>query len=227
MLKENEDFGNMVRMAEQARLQRDVDDFLKLKDQIDSLKESQKALQDSIIAQAANDMVNTKEKSVKYNGSGGNHVRITRSDKAVINYPDFLPHVFGAIYDTSVKETVKYEFAKDMKDVVIDLCNGDFERMDFEDIIRSIPLDDEGARELIRCRVKGKNFDFDKKTLMTIGGLDEETASTYAYFLKESLSWRKFVDVLRINETAEKADEFLDTIQQAVSVQTSFRIAKC
>ena len=94
-----------------------------------------------------------------------------------------------------------------------------------EEALSKITADGKTLKALLK-KIKGKNFEGDKKNLMNIAGLDEETASDYAYMINEIAAWQEFEKLLSVSGeiTKERVDQTLDYINSAVVVEETPKI---
>lgn len=82
-------------------------------------------------------------------------------------------------------------------------------------------------RSQLEKKLKGANFDTDKKNLINIGGLNADDASEYAYLLNESATWQQFETLLRLNEieSDDKIEEIITRIKTSMIVDETPKVS--
>lgn len=84
------------------------------------------------------------------------------------------------------------------------------------------------AKKSLLKKLNGKNFETDKKNLIRIGGLDEDSAKDYAYLIAEIIAWNKIKAIIKINNNGvfsqEAFEQFALNINAAVCVEQSTKI---
>ena len=86
--------------------------------------------------------------------------------------------------------------------------------------------DDDKTRRVLSKRIKGKNFESDKNNIMKLAGLDEGSASDYAYMIAEAAAWQEFERLLSASGgvSDERIEEILEYINTAVTVEETPKI---
>lgn len=96
-----------------------------------------------------------------------------------------------------------------------------------EEIVNSLSCDEKAKKSLLK-KLNGKNFETDKKNLIRIGGLDEDSAKDYAYLIAEIIAWNKIKAIIKINNNGvfsqEAFEQFALNINAAVCVEQSTKI---
>ena len=183
------------------------------------LNEKKTLLEAEILAQAEQDLKNTKYKTVHYNGTMGDRVTATKTASVKVVYPSYLVSIFGDAYKDVVKEETSYKLSEPAKRMMAGLYLNEYSELSIEDVLRDI--------ELLKKKIKGQRFATDKKNLMDIAGLDEKNAEIFAYFAAEAAVWNDFLKLMAVNGKNDPAsiDRALELIDSAVMVDESTKIA--
>lgn len=207
-------------MLNAAEISEIVDRMGRIKQQIAELNSESDTLEAMLLKQFEADVADTKYKSVKYRGTES-EVSATYADTVKLIYPSILKKIFGEAYRDVITEETSYKLSANTKRLLAALYKKDFiSGTTVEETLGKITADSKTIKALTK-KVKGKNFENDKKNLMNIAGLDEETASDYAYMINEIASWQEFEKLLAVSGdvTKERVDQTLDYINSAVVVE--------
>lgn len=197
-----------------------------LKRQIEDLTQEKDMLEGYFLRLSEQDLQNTKEKSVVYEGPGG-RVTVTMAESVKVGYISYLKMIFGRAYPDAVKEDTKYKVSAPAARMLTGLYLKKYIKMTVAEAIRQIAPDSE-TKEALAKKVKGINPKTDKRSLMTIGGFDERSAEEYAYFVAEAAVWEEFCRLLRLRELDPTdpavIEKHLDWINGAVTVEETPKI---
>lgn len=202
-----------------------IDQLVQVKRMISRLNEKKTLLEAEILAQAEQDLKNTKYKTVHYNGTMGDRVTATKAASVKVIYPSYLASIFGDAYKDVVKEETSYKLSEPAKRMMAGLYLNEYSELSIEDVLRDIEAPSE-KKELLKKKIKGQRFATDKKNLMDIAGLDEKNAEIFAYFAAEAAVWNDFLKLMAVNGKNDPAsiDRALELIDSAVIVDESTKI---
>lgn len=212
-------------MLNAAEITKIVDRMGEIKRQIAELNSESDTLEAMLLKQFEADVEDTKYKSVKYRGTES-EVSAAYADSVKLIYPSMLKKIFGEAYRDVVTEETAYKLSANTKRLLAALYKKNFiGGTTVEEALSKITADGKTLKALLK-KIKGKNFEGDKKNLMNIAGLDEETASDYAYMINEIAAWQEFEKLLSVSGeiTKEKVDQTLDYINSAVVVEETPKI---
>lgn len=189
-----------------------------------ALKSEWDDLEALFLKKCAEDLADTKRKTVEYLGPGGK-VTATMADTVGVIYPTYLKAVFGEAYKDAVSESTKYTLSKPASRMLAGLYTGNYSETTRAEIIEQLPCDETAKLALVK-KLKGASFDTDKKNLMKIGGVDEATAEHYAYFIAEAMIWESFTRLMSANglEGDAATDTMMKTIEAAIIVEQTPKI---
>lgn len=189
------------------------------------LKQEQDELEGYFLARCVADLRDTKYKSVSYDGETGK-VTATMAESLKLIYPTLLKAALGGAYDDIVTTDTKYKLSAHAARMLTGLWTRNYTRMTVAQVVEQLPADDK-IKALLLKKLKGVNYETDKKNLVSIGGYDEKTAEGYAYFIAEAAVWETFLRLMKANKTDTNEDiiNILDLINGAVIVEETPKIA--
>lgn len=200
-----------------------VDRLVAVKQAIEHLKQEQSKLEGELLLQGQKDLRDTKFKTVSYSGNTG-RASVTMAESLKLIYPSFLREVFGMAYQDAITEETKYKVSAPAARMLTGLWQGNYTRMTVSQVIDQIPTDGNTKKALCK-KLKGANYAKDKQNLMAIGGFDEGTAESYAYFVAEAAVWESFQRVLAANHIDDTgAEHVLDQITGACIVEETPKV---
>lgn len=200
-----------------------IDKLASVKSKIAELNAEKDRIEGELILATREDLENTKYKSVSYSSDKGNKVTATLAESLKITYPSLLKQIFGAAYADAVKEETKYTLTTAAKRMLIGIWTGSYIKQSVNDAIAQLPVDD-SARKKLAKKLKGVNFETDKKNLINLGGLSEQEASEYAYLISEVAVWQSYSTLLELNNVTD-IDEITRLINTAMIVDESAKIS--
>ena len=103
---------------------------------------------------------------------------------------------------------------------------GSYIKQSLNDAIAQLPVDDITLKKLAK-KLKGINFETDKKNLINIGNLSEQEANEYAYLISEAAAWQSYSTLLELNGITSDSDiaEITKLIDTAMIVDESTKIS--
>jgi len=196
-----------------------------IKRQQEALKTEWAELEGFFLKRCQEDLADTKRKTVSYTSTGGK-VTATMAEKVNITYPSYLKVIFGDAYKDAVTEDVKCKLSAPASRMLAGIWTKGYSRMTVAEVIAQLPCDDK-AKQALGKKLKGANYDTDKKNLMAIGGFDEESAEQYAYFISEAAVWESFLQLMKVNNKEDPAamDETMKLIDGAIVVEETPKVA--
>ena len=111
---------------------------------------------------------------------------------------------------------VKYTLKAPAKRILSAVWHGEYCEGSISDIIISLPCDDKAKKVLLK-KLKGTDFEKDKKNLMNIAGLSETDASDAAYLINETAAWENLCTFVRINHDGHITPEILSDITMKIN----------
>ncbi len=187
--------------------------------------ERYKEVEAEILKQGEAELKDSKEKSISYLGSGSNKVTFTKSESLKQVFPSLLKNIFGVVYDDVVKEETTYKINANGKKLLTDIWLKNYiQGCSIGAIVSSLNVDADTEKVLLK-KLKGKNAETDKKTLMSVAGLNEKLAEETAYFVYEIVAWQNFMMIVKANDkTLGDIDSILENIDSAVMVDEGIKL---
>ncbi len=135
--------------------------------------------------------------------------------------------IFGKAFPDLVNQKSILELNAEGKRIAAAVWNKEYCQGSVEEIVNSLSCDEKAKKSLLK-KLNGKNFETDKKNLIRIGGLDEDSAKDYAYLIAEIIAWNKIKSIIKINNNGvfsqEAFEQFALNINAAVCVEQSTKI---
>ena len=213
-------------MLDLLEISKKVDRMAEIKRQMSELKSESESIEAELLKQFEVDVENTKYRTVKYSGETAK-VNATYADTVKLIYPSVLKTIFGMAYSDLVTEEISYKLSSNAKRLLAALYKKEYMRdMTVERCLSQIAPDDKALKTMLK-KVKGKNFEGDKKNLVTIAKVDEDVASDYAYIIAEVAAWEDFKKLLSVSGevTDERIAKVLEYINSAITVEETPKIS--
>ena len=135
--------------------------------------------------------------------------------------------IFGKAFPDLVNQKSILELNAEGKRIAAAVWNKEYWQGSVGEIVNSLSCDEKAKKSLLK-KLNGKNFETDKKNLIRIGGLDEDSAKDYAYLIAEIIAWNKIKSIIKINNNGvfsqEAFEQFALNINAAVCVEQSTKI---
>lgn len=203
-----------------------VDRMVEIKQESSALQDEYLDLQSKLQVEGESALENTKYKSVSYSGTSGK-ATITLADKVSGVMPSLFVDIFGKAFPDLVTQKNVLELNAEGKRIAAAVWNKEYCQGSVEEIVNSLSCDEKAKKSLLK-KLNGKNFETDKKNLIRIGGLDEDSAKDYAYLIAEIIAWNKIKSIIKINNNGvfsqEAFEQFALNINAAVCVEQSTKI---
>ena len=203
-----------------------VDRMVEIKQESNALQDEYLDLQSKLQVEGESALENTKYKSVSYSGTSGK-ATVTLADKVSGVMPSLFLDIFGKAFPDLVNQKSILELNAEGKRIVAAVWNKEYCQGSVEEIVNSLSCDEKANKSLLK-KLNGKNFETDKKNLIRIGGLDEDSAKDYAYLIAEIIAWNKIKAIIKINNNGvfsqEAFEQFALNINAAVCVEQSTKI---
>lgn len=202
-----------------------ADRLVAIKKQMEKLKKEQSEIEGFFLQLSNEQLEDTKLKTIAYSGSGANRIVATMAESLKITYPSFLKKIFGEAYKDVITEEVTYKLTAPAKRMLTGLWLKNYTKSTVGEAIEQLPIDTE-VKKVVAKKIRGINYDTDKKNLIALCGFDETTASDYAYLINEAAIWESFLKLMKINENDKitDIDEVLNLINGAVVVEETPKI---
>lgn len=203
-----------------------VDRMVEIKQESSALQDEYLDLQSKLQVEGESALENTKYKSVSYMGTSGK-ATVTLADKVSGVMPSLFLDIFGKAFPDLVNQKSILELNAEGKRIAAAVWNKEYCQGSVEEIVNSLSCDEKAKKSLLK-KLNGKNFETDKKNLIKIGGLDEDSAQDYAYLIAEIIAWNKIKAIIKINNNGvfsqEAFEQFALNINAAVCVEQSTKI---
>lgn len=203
-----------------------VDRMVEIKQESSALQDEYLDLQSKLQVEGESALENTKYKSVSYSGTSGK-ATVTLADKVSGVMPSLFLDIFGKAFPDLVNQKSILELNAEGKRIAAAVWNKEYCQGSVEEIVNSLSCDEKAKKSLLK-KLNGKNFETDKKNLIKIGGLDEDSAQDYAYLIAEIIAWNKIKAIIKINNNGvfsqEAFEQFALNINAAVCVEQSTKI---
>ena len=203
-----------------------VDRMVEIKQESNALQDEYLDLQSKLQVEGESALENTKYKSVSYSGTSGK-ATVTLADKVSGVMPSLFLDIFGKAFPDLVNQKSILELNAEGKRIAAAVWNKEYCQGSVEEIVNSLSCDEKAKKSLLK-KLNGKNFETDKKNLIRIGGLDEDSAKDYAYLIEEIIAWNKIKAIIKINNNGvfsqEAFEQFALNINAAVCVEQSTKI---
>lgn len=203
-----------------------VDRMVEIKQESSALQDEYLDLQSKLQVEGESALENTKYKSVSYSGTSGK-ATVTLADKVSGVMPSLFLDIFGKAFPDLVNQKSVLELNAEGKRIAAAVWNKEYCQGSVEEIVNSLSCDEKAKKSLLK-KLNGKNFETDKKNLIRIGGLDEDSAKDYAYLIAEIIAWNKIKSIIKINNNGvfsqEAFEQFALNINAAVCVEQSTKI---
>ena len=203
-----------------------VDRMVEIKQESNALQDEYLDLQSKLQVEGESALENTKYKSVSYSGTSGK-ATVTLADKVSGVMPSLFLDIFGKPFPDLVNQKSILELNAEGKRIAAAVWNKEYCQGSVEEIVNSLSCDEKAKKSLLK-KLNGKNFETDKKNLIRIGGLDEDSAKDYAYLIAEIIAWNKIKAIIKINNNGvfsqEAFEQFALNINAAVCVEQSTKI---
>lgn len=173
-------------------------------------------LQAALQLDAEQQLTDTKIKSVSHTSTNGNTAVITVADTVSVSAGELLESIFGKVSESMFTKEIKYTLKAPAKRILSAVWHGEFCEGSVFEIISSLPCDDKAKKVLLK-KVKGTDFEKDKKNLMNVAGLSETEASDTAYLMNEAAAWENLCTFIRINHDGQMKPEFLADITMKIN----------
>lgn len=203
-----------------------VDRMVEIKQESNALQDEYLDLQAKLQVEGESALENTKYKSVSYSGTSGK-ATVTLADKVSGVMPSLFLDIFGKAFPDLVNQKSVLELNAEGKRIATAVWNKEYCQGSVEEIVNSLSCDEKAKKSLLK-KLNGKNFETDKKNLIKIGGLDEDSAKDYAYLIAEIILWNKIKTIIKINNNGvfsqEAFEQFALNINAAICVEQNTKI---
>lgn len=189
-----------------------VDEICEIKRKMEVLKARTAELEAYFLQAAEKDTLNTKYKTVTYNGTAKNSVSVTNSVSVKVIQAELLRKIFGS---DIVGTTVTYTMAKPISRMLSGIVLDKYDKTPVEEIFKNI-TDDVKVINLLKKKVKGASFESDKDNIAKLCKMSEDQAEEYAYFIAEAMCWDEFIKKLNATEHKDNVEDTIQKINAAI-----------
>lgn len=203
-----------------------VKELSEVKAQLAALNAKKSELEAWFLTAGNEALKDSKSKSISYQSESGSSVTYTQAQKLTLEAPAFLKEVLGDVFPDFIEEknepTYKVKSTA-IERMLIGLYTGDYIKTKPSEVIAQLPCSTE-QKSILAKKLKGANFETDVKNLIEIGGLTEQNASDYAYLFAEAVVYDTFIRLMKLSGNENRADEYIECISVAVSVDDTTKI---
>lgn len=208
-----------IKAAYENVIRTNVSRLAEIKRVIEKLKKEAAELEGYFLTLATGDLADTKYKSVKYT-DGISKVTVTEATTLKVIYPSILKMVLGNAFDDVVKQETTYKISSAAATrLLAGIYSGNYDKSEPEEVIFAI-TDDEEKQNALAKKLKGANYESDKKAIISIVGCDEKRAEEFAYIFGEAMCWQNFQQLMKNSGTVCGNARALEGISAAVAVET-------
>lgn len=193
-----------------------IDRMAEIEQQKSALSAEYDKLQALLQLDAEKELTDTKIKSVSHTTLCGNTAVVTNADTVSVSAGELLETIFEKVSESMFTKEVKYTLKAPAKRILSAVWHGEYCEGSISDIITSLPCDDKAKKVLLK-KLKGTDFEKDKKNLMNIAGLSETDASDAAYLINETAAWENLCTFVRINHDGRITPEILADITMKIN----------
>lgn len=203
-----------------------VKELSEIKAQLAALNAKKSELEAWFLTAGNEALKDSKSKSISYQSESGSSVTYTQAQKLTLEAPAFLKEVLGDVFPDFIEEknepTYKVKSTA-IERMLIGLYTGDYIKTKPSEVIAQLPCSAE-QKSILAKKLKGANFETDVKNLKEIGGFSEQDATDYAYLFAESVVYDTFIRLMKLSGNENRADEYIEGISVAVSVDDTTKI---
>lgn len=203
-----------------------VDRMVEIKQESNALQDEYLDLQSKLQVEGEQHWKIQSTSQCAYSGTSGK-ATVTLADKVSGVMPSLFLDIFGKAFPDLVNQKSILELNAEGKRIAAAVWNKEYCQGSVEEIVNSLSCDEKAKKSLLK-KLNGKNFETDKKNLIRIGGLDEDSAKDYAYLIAEIIAWNKIKAIIKINNNGvfsqEAFEQFALNINAAVCVEQSTKI---
>lgn len=195
-----------------------VDELCSLQIQIATLKKKAEELSGYFTVKAKGDLECKKTKSISYAGTGGNLITATTATSLELIHTGILKKLLGKDkYNELVKKETTYSIkgAKHKRTLGGIAC-GEYIQTTPKEIIGEFCKETGTSQALLNKCKGGSKYESDKKALMEIGGLSEENAEYFAYFISEAFTTKEFKELIADGEYGNNFDKAVNELKKSV-----------
>lgn len=171
-------------------------------------------------------MTDTKIKSISHTSPNGNTAVVIITDTVSVTAGELLETIFGKVSESMFSKEVKYTLKAPAKRILSVIWHKEFCESSVSEIVDSLSCDDKAKKVLLK-KLKGTDFEKDKKNLMNIAGLSELEASDTAYLVNEATAWEMLCTFIKVNHNGIFSPDMLNDVMiktnAAVNVSRSMK----
>ncbi len=201
-----------------------VDEYAKWDQLITEAKTEIDKIKAKLQARAAEELENSKTKTVKYHGSTNNVASIVTSESVKLVSITYLRSVLGDILKDFVKEETTYKLSDPFKRIIAPLCLGNYIERTLDDVIKEMDVDANAAK-VLRKKLRG-DINKDRKLLASIN-MAPEDIDYWIYFIVEALAFERITRLLKISGYEYGTPEYdaaIDGLKQALITEEGLKI---
>jgi len=196
---------------------------------IKEMTERKKAIEAVLLVQGADDLKDTKDKSISYADSQGNKVTYTEAVSVSVVSPAYLKQIFGEAYSDIINEDTKTDYkiaSKPLERMFAALYTGDLTRITVSEFFDQLPCG-EKEKKALRKKLKGVNYEKDCAVLAAVGGFSESDAKDYAYLFADAVVWSQLMGVCQLAGmplTDDTINSIIRSITAAIAVEETTKL---
>lgn len=201
-----------------------VDEYAALAVEAEGIKKRMEYLKGVFEQLALDKLKDTKLQSTEFWGAANSRVTVTTSATVKLMSATVLRKVLGDVAADFIKTKTTEELTEPCKRLLASVVQGEYlKNTSLATAVMGITQDEKQLATLMK-KLKG-SYAKDKATLMSVVGLDEQTASDAAYIIAEVVNWERLLKVLQAAGWAGTTQEAIETIKAATIVEDGIKVA--
>lgn len=206
-----------------------ISELAALTETIKAMTERKKAIEAVLLVQGADDLKDTKDKSISYTDAHGNRLTYTEAVSVSVISPTYLRQLFGEAYDDIINEVPKTDYkiaSKALERMFAALYTGDITRITVSEFFEQLPCG-EKEKKVLRKKLKGIDYEKDCAALSAIGGFNRNDAKDYAYLFADAVVWSQLIGVCQLAGmplTDDTINGIIQGINAAISVEETTKL---
>lgn len=199
-----------------------ADRLVELADQQSTVKAEMDEIKAWFEKLAADDLKDTKKKTIDYWGSSNSKVVVGNSETVKPVSMTMVKKLLGGVFGDFVKEETAYKMTEPCKRLFAMVFLGNYTEGSLDETIKAI-TGDAKIQRVLKKKLKGR-YEKDTETLMKMAGLPEQEASDWAYLTAEIINWEWMLQVLKAAEWKGTTQEAVEIIRAAVIVDEGIKV---
>lgn len=183
--------------------------------QVKELNKRKSALEASILIEATEVMENSKLRTLQFYGDDQTRVEVQEADTLETVSDSQSRAIFKKVFKEYFSETTKVDMVPKLKKILIPILKGQYLERSVESIVNELNVS-EVVRALLIKKLTG-DYKKDINLLVTTADLEEETAAVYAYYVKDTFAYKRFLSLCAALDIAADTSEYVDFVEKLKS----------